>query len=252
MSGPGNHEIEYNNDGSMFLAFEERYKMPAVKPAEFGRITIPPSIDSTGNPYCASSVFQAEYNYGNSFFSFEAASAHVIYLNPYSVTDETSPQYKWLISDLEAVDRSKTPWVIVVMHCPFYNSNTAHNNEEQALLMQASMEPVFYKYKVNIVFAGHVHAYERTYPVYQGQNRPDGIVYVTIGDGGNREGHAMTYHPQPSWSAYRNGTQYGHGELELQSKDKMIWRWYRNVDGNIVDKDEYVVCNSAFRNARCV
>ncbi len=247
MVGPGNHEIELGSDGSTFLAFEERYKMPAIKPAEIGAITIPASINpETGRPWCASSVFQREYNWGNSFYSFEAASAHIIYLNPYSTSNETSVQYQWLVSDLETIDRSITPWVIVVMHCPWYNSNTAHYDEEQAVLMRDSMEKVFYKYHVNIVFTGHVHAYERTYPVFQNETRSDGVVYITIGDGGNREGHANTYYEQPSWSAYRNGTQYGHGELNLWNKDKLTWRWFRNVDGSIVDKDEVSLCNTAF------
>ena len=126
MVGPGNHEIELTNDGSAYLAFEERYKMPAVKPAEFGSVTIPADHDSSGKLYCCPSVFQSEYNYGNSFYSFEVASAHVIYLNPYSLTNSSSVQYQWLVTDLASVDRDVTPWVIVVMHCPWYNSNTAH------------------------------------------------------------------------------------------------------------------------------
>ena len=245
---PGNHEIEYGSDGRVFLAFEERYKMPAVKPAEFGTITIPPAINpNNGKPYCGSSVFQMEYNWGNSFFSYEAASAHFIYLNPYSTTDEQSAQYQWLLSDLESVDRSVTPWLIVVMHCPWYNSNTLHYAEEQTVWMRDAMESIFYKHHVNIVFTGHVHAYERTYPVFQNETRSDGVVYITIGDGGNKEGHADTYYDPPSWSAYRNGTQYGHGELSLWNKDKLTWRWFRNVDGEIVDKDEVHLCNIAFQ-----
>jgi hypothetical protein len=253
MVGPGNHEIEFNNDGSMFLAFEERYKMPADKPAEFGAVTIAPGIDSSGNPYCASSVFQAEYNYGNSFFSFEAGMAHMIYINPYSVTNSSSVQYRWLEQDLASIDRSKTPWVIVVMHCPWYNSNTAHTSEQQTILMRESMEPLLYKHKVSLAITGHVHAYERTLPVYQNETVADGIVYVVIGDGGNREGHAATYsNPQPSWSAFRNGTQYGHGEISIWDENKMTWRWMRNVDGEIISKDEMVICNSAFgHNVDC-
>lgn len=251
MVGPGNHEIEFNSDGSMYLAFEERYKMPAVRPAELGKVTIPPAKDSKGNPYCASSVFQSEYNYGNSFYSFDAGSAHVIYLNPYSTSDASSVQYQWLLADLEAVDREVTPWLIVVMHCPWYSSNQAHYGEQQAVMMRDSMEEVFFKNHVNLVFTGHVHAYERTYPVFKNETRADGVVYVTIGDGGNREGHAATYYEQPAWSAYRNGTQYGHGQLSLWSKDKLTWRWFRNVDGQIFSKDELLLCNSAFGPVTC-
>lgn len=240
MVGPGNHEIEQNSDGSTFTAFEHRYRMPAIKPPEFGAVTIP------APKACTPSVFQQEYNWGNSFYSFETAGAHIIFLNPYSTTNEGSVQHQWLISDLESVDRNITPWVIVVMHCPWYNSNTAHYNEQQTVLMRNAMEGVFYKYHVNIVFTGHVHAYERTYPVFQNETRSDGVVYITIGDGGNREGHADGYKPQPSWSAYRNGSQYGHGELNLLSKDKLSWSWLRNVDGEVVGKDEIKLCNTAF------
>ncbi len=251
MVGPGNHEIEFTNEGGSFLAFEERYKMPAVKPAEFGAITIPPSKDANGNYYCSSSVFQSEYNYGNSFYSFDAASAHVIYLNPYSVSNSSSAQYQWLEKDLAAVDRSVTPWVVVVMHCPWYNSNQAHFGELQAVMMRDSMEQLLYQNHVNIVFGGHVHAYERTFPIFRNETKTDGVVYVTIGDGGNREGHASNYYPLPDWSAYRNGTQYGHGELLLQDRNKMVWRWFRNADGQVVDKDEVTVCNSAFGSVFC-
>ena len=36
--------------------------------------------------------------------------------------------------------------------------------------------------------AGHVHAYERTHPVYDYNLDPCGAVHITIGDGGNSEG----------------------------------------------------------------
>lgn len=249
----GNHEIEMNADGSHFLAYEQRFRMPAIKPAEFGETTIPAETDyNTGAPYCCSSVYQTEYNYGNSYYSFDAASAHVIFLNPYATSNQTSTQYQWLESDLTAVNREVTPWVIVVMHCPWYSSNMGHYEEEQTVMMRNSMEPLFYNHHVNIVFAGHVHAYERSYPVYDNSTVEDGTVYVTIGDGGNREGHASGYYEQPEWSAYRNGTQYGHGEMILLTPDRMLWRWNRNLDGELVTKDEVHICNTAFgHNAYC-
>lgn len=255
MVGPGNHEVEYNSDGSIFLSYESRYKMPAIKPAEFGAVTIQAAINpTTGQPWCASSVFQMEYNWGSSFYSFETGMAHVIYLNPYSVTNTSSVQYQWLEQDLLSVKRDLTPWVFVVMHCPWYNSNTAHVGEEQAVIMRNAMEPLFYKYHVNFVMTGHVHAYERTFPVYQNQTVADGVMYVTIGDGGNAEGHATTYSPSPpAWSAFRNGTQYGHAELSLLSRDKMQWRWMRNVDGQMISQDDVTLCNTAFtKSANCV
>ena len=35
-----------------------------------------------------------------------------------------SLQHAWLRRDLAAIDRAATPWVIVMMHAPWYNSNS--------------------------------------------------------------------------------------------------------------------------------
>ena len=66
-----------------------------------------------------------------------------------------------------------------------------------------------------MVFCGHVHAYERSHPVYQGEVTGCAPTYINIGDGGNREGLAGTYiNPQPAWSAFREPS-FGHGHLEV-------------------------------------
>jgi len=66
----------------------------------------------------------------------------------------------WLKEELKRVDREKTPWLIVLMHIPIYNSNEAHYMEGES--MRAIFERWFIHYKVDVVFAGHVHAYERS------------------------------------------------------------------------------------------
>ena len=44
----------------------------------------------------------------------------------YGDYNASSVQYKWLAADLKAVDRSKTPWLVVSMHAPWYNSNVKY------------------------------------------------------------------------------------------------------------------------------
>ena len=250
----GNHEIEYNgtDKNGLFTAFEKRYKMPCIQEAQFGDFITNIEINPNTNlPYCTPSIFQTEYNYGNSFYSFESGSAHIIYLNPYSNTNYTSKQYIWLKNNLEMINRSITPWVIVVMHCPWYSSNVNHHNDLQTIMMRESMEDLFYKYNVNIVFSGHVHAYERTYPVYKNNTDEYGPVYITIGDGGNLEGHDNKYYEQPKWSAFRNGTQYGYGILTLLDKRSLLWNWYRNKDETAEFKDQLKLCNSIYGYSKC-
>ena len=97
----------------------------------------------------------------NLYYSFDVAGVHVIMLGSYTDFDFESPQYKWLEADLRKVDRKVTPWTVVLIHAPWYNSNTAHQGEKESDDMKKSMEVLLFLARVDIVFAGHVHAYER-------------------------------------------------------------------------------------------
>jgi len=55
----------------------------------------------------------------NEWYSWEAGLLHVTVLNSYAAYDVGSPQHSWLVSDLASVDRSRTPWLVVVFHCPW-------------------------------------------------------------------------------------------------------------------------------------
>ena len=46
---------------------------------------------------------------------------------------------------------------------------------------------------MDLIFNGHVHAYERSHPVYKYQPDTCGPMYVVIGDGGNVEGLNRDY-----------------------------------------------------------
>jgi Iron/zinc purple acid phosphatase-like protein C len=72
-------------------------------------------------------------------------------------------------------------------------------------LVQAGLEKLFYDNHVAMAYAGHVHAYERTKPMYNFAAVEGGVTYITIGDAGNREGHAGKFLDQTDtpWSVYR-------------------------------------------------
>jgi len=106
--------------------------------------------------------FEESGSNSNLFYSFDVAGGvHVIMLGSYAPFDSSSPQYKWLQTDLKKVNRKNTPWIVVLIHAPWYNSNTAHQGESESVKMKASMEDLLFQARVDVVFAGHVHAYER-------------------------------------------------------------------------------------------
>ncbi|GKV21093.1 hypothetical protein SLEP1_g31111 [Rubroshorea leprosula] len=142
--------------------------------------------------------------------------------------------------------KTETPWLIVLMHSPWYNSYNYHYMEGES--MRVMFEKWFVKYKVDVVFAGHVHAYERSERVSNiAYNISNGIcvpvkdqsapVYITIGDGGNLEGLATNMtEPQPAYSAYREAS-FGHAMFSIKNRTHAYYSWHRNQDGYAVEAD---------------
>ncbi|KAL0351819.1 UNVERIFIED_CONTAM: Purple acid phosphatase 2 [Sesamum calycinum] len=168
-----------------------------------------------------------------------------------------TPQNKWIENELPKVNRTETPWLIVLMHCPMYSSYVHHYMEGET--MRVMYEPWFVKYKVDVVFAGHVHAYERSerisnirYDVVNGFCTPvsddSAPVYITIGDGGNQEGlvKEMTQ-PQPEYSAYREAS-YGHGIFDIKNRTHAYFGWHRNQDGFAVEADSLWFVNRYWKS----
>ncbi|XP_061353766.1 purple acid phosphatase isoform X3 [Gastrolobium bilobum] len=217
----GNHEIDFApeiGETKPFKPYSHRYHVP----------------------------YRASQSTGPFWYSIKRASAHIIVLASYSAYGKYTPQYKWLEQELPKVNRTETPWLIVLMHSPWYNSYNYHYMEGET--MRVMYEPWFVQYKVDVVFAGHVHAYERSerisnvaYNVVNGlctavkdQSAP---VYITIGDGGNLEGLATNMtEPQPEYSAYREAS-FGHAIFDIKNRTHAHYSWHRNQDGYAVEAD---------------
>ena len=157
-------------------------------------------------------------------YSFDYGSAHFVFLdaNPHlfngvldgpavdAAPQLTFPAYPsvlrdWLIHDL---DSSAQPWKFVVFHQPAFSSGNATVRNNQMRAVAKFLED----HGVNMVFNGHEHNYQRTFPVrananvaagptpagpaavsidtsFDGvtQTVPDGVLYVVEGAGGNRD-----------------------------------------------------------------
>jgi predicted phosphodiesterase len=77
-------------------------------------------------------------------------------------------QIEWFERELKASD---SPWKIPYFHHPLYSSGGRHGSEVD---LRSQLEPLFLKYGVSVVFAGHEHFYERLKP-------QKGIYYFTAG-----------------------------------------------------------------------
>jgi predicted phosphodiesterase len=88
-------------------------------------------------------------------------------------------QLSWLEGELQ---KSTEKWKMAYFHHPLYSSGGRHGSEAD---LRAQLEPLFLKYGMDVVFAGHEHFYERITP-------QKGIHYFTCGGGAKlREGDVL-------------------------------------------------------------
>jgi hypothetical protein len=70
-------------------------------------------------------------------------------------------QLQWLQKDLASIDRKKTPWVIAMSHRPMYSTGVASYQAD----VRNAFEPLLLQYSVDVYLSGHIHWYERLFPL---------------------------------------------------------------------------------------
>lgn len=109
-------------------------------------------------------VSDGEIAQGEEWYSFDYANAHFVFLNDTVLDSEVlgGQQAAWLDADLAAVDRARTPWIFVVHHRPLYTCQSTHSPDTS---LRSNWQPIFDRYHVDFVIAGHNHVYERSAPI---------------------------------------------------------------------------------------
>ena len=93
-------------------------------------------------------------------FSFDYGNAHWTMLDSNAFVDWADADLRdWLKKDLEAAKGAT--WRFVGFHHPGFNSAIKHQEEKQ----MRKIADLFEEYKVDVVFSGHVHNYQRSFPV---------------------------------------------------------------------------------------
>ena len=122
--------------------------------------------------------------------------------------------------------------MIVSLHAPWYNSNSAHQGDGEP--MRVAFEPLFVAAKVDAIFTGHVHSYERSLPVNnKNVDTKNGIVHLNIGDAG--ADLYTTWLTTPAWSAFHKAS-FGHGQFSILNATHAKWDWHENSNDGMCPK----------------
>ena len=104
-------------------------------------------------------------------WSFDIDKIHLIGIDTEANLTRGSPQHRWIENDLSRVNRSDTPWVILGGHRPMYVDSYLDNFDADMVpvmdLMIKELEPLLWKYKVNLALWAHHHSYQRHSAVYR-------------------------------------------------------------------------------------
>ena len=180
-------------------------------------------------------------------FSFDYGNAHwtVLDSNPYMDWNNAALR-EWVAKDIASAKNAQ--WRFVAFHHPGFNSSKAHLTDQWMRLLA----PTFEQGKVDVVFSGHVHNYQRSFPLTfvpkaqadgkpQGPKgevdgawtldkefgdgstkaKPKGVIYIVTGGGG-----ASVYNPEQqekpdSWLEFTTkyfGVQNSFSVVEIDGK----------------------------------
>ena len=253
MVGPGNHEANCDNGGTSNKATGQEYNVS---------ICLPGQTNFTGyrNHFRMPSAESGGLE--NFWYSWDYGMAHFVQIDtetdlghgfiapdePGGVEgDDSGPFYsiqnaqtEWLKADLAAVDRTKTPWVIVAGHRPWYIS-IANHSSDVCWECKDVFEPIFLDYSVDLVLSGHVHSYQRNAPMYNNQpdpaelNNPKYPWYITNGAAGHYDGLDPLDFPGQNYSRYQQDNAYSWSRLTFHNASFMTHDAIASANGTVYD-----------------
>ena len=153
------------------------------------------------------------------WYSFNHGIVHTVVISSEHDLAVGSPQYKFLEDDLENVDRSVTPWVVLETHRPLYEGESGEHWMPNTIVgeaMRDEIEDLLYTYRVDLVLGGHYHEYHRTCNgLYQGVCDSNGPIHITIGAAGAQldDFYAAVTTYDKAWTAFYLPGVYGYGKL---------------------------------------
>jgi predicted phosphodiesterase len=142
--------------------FQKKFEMP-YKPLLDAGVTFYAALGNHDDP---NQRFYTPFNMnGERFYTFTKGNIE------FFVLDSNYMDRKQLDWFERSIKGSKSDWKMAYFHHPLYSSGEAHGSEVD---LRTLLEPLFVKYGIDVVFAGHEHFYERVKP-------QKGIHYFTCG-----------------------------------------------------------------------
>ncbi|MFO0014805.1 MAG: LamG-like jellyroll fold domain-containing protein [Planctomycetota bacterium] len=188
------------------------------------------------------------------YYSFQYGNAMFFVIDSNKKLDPESEQYRWLERELRELQErerrgeSDIVWKFVTYHHPSYSSdeddygNLWKGKSTWGDLRIRPMTELFDRYGVDIVWNGHIHSYERTWPLRDGKVvQKEGTVYMITGGGGGGLEQAGPIRPP-----FQNNGRRGHHFVFVAINGRTLEAKSYDLEGKLFDTwviDKQVVVN---------
>jgi predicted phosphodiesterase len=192
------------------------------------------------------------FDYNNiHFLMMDSESSYLPGSDPTFVDLEDTEQYQFVENDLaKASNNPYVKWIIVMSHRQFYSSHCGpHDSCEPIKKWRDAYHPLFEKYGVDILFSGHAHNYERTYPLFYNDMNPSqpiiaensetdykspkGMFQIIVGTGGIDHDPFTNQEP---FVVYQQDSSYGFLNIGVIDQENVLIGKYYDNDGDILDE----------------
>jgi len=186
-------------------------------------------------------AYMDEFKLGNEYYSFNYRNAHFIALSTELNKHDGAEQLNFVKNDLlRAKGYENIDWTIVFFHKPFYSDGGSEITD-----MRKIYHPLFENFGVDLVLQGHLHNYQRTYPLLYNDIKnwepivsdkeqsyyhdPSGIIFVNAGTGG-KSVHPLNNKP------FLANTYEGYGCINVEIDGKSMNVEYYSDTNKTIDK----------------
>lgn len=164
------------------------------------------------------------------WYSFDFANVHTTVISSEHDLSPGSRQYRWLEEDLKSVDRIRTPWLVLELHRPMYESEMDPINSVVGIQIRHRIETLLKQYRVDLVLGGHYHSYMRTcHGLYESKCNHGGPVHITVGTSGARLRHGHLY-PRIHWTEKYVKGVFGYGRITVANASALHFEFVQAGD----------------------
>ncbi len=187
------------------------------------------------------------FHMNKKYYSFNYQKIHFLVISTEDDYEKGSEQYDFVVNDLKksSIDPDVN-WILVSQHKASYTSPSSVSGESN---LRDTYHRLFDQYGVDLVLQGHLHNYQRTYPIMYNQYdslnpivtdnnkntyfNPPGAIFLIVGSGGI---NSHTLKNKEPFVVYQQDSDFGFLNINIKESGRILEGKFYSNSGVVLDK----------------